>query len=56
MHLSSSATDHNASVPSRFDDEQEQRLTEPVILGERSLMGLALMRLFVGLLWFQQLF
>jgi thiosulfate dehydrogenase (quinone) large subunit len=35
---------------------QEAELKRPVILGEGSLVALALVRLFVGLLWFQQLF
>ncbi len=53
MRLSSSTMDSNAS---RLGDGQEQIRPEPVVLGERGLIGLALVRLFVGLLWFQQLF
>ncbi|HEV2582969.1 MAG TPA: hypothetical protein VGT44_19070 [Ktedonobacteraceae bacterium] len=33
-----------------------QRETQPVTLSERSLVGIAFVRVFVGYLWFQQLF
>lgn len=56
MHVSSSEADFNTFASSRTRARQGQLITEPVMLGERSLIGLALVRLFVGLLWFQQLF
>jgi hypothetical protein len=34
----------------------DQAVTTPITLSERSMTGLALIRIFVGYLWFQQLF
>ncbi|GAC1350081.1 MAG: hypothetical protein NVSMB27_29220 [Ktedonobacteraceae bacterium] len=56
MHLSSFTTASDPSVPSRPDDGHEYPRTEQVKLGERSVIELVLVRLFVGLLWFHQLF
>ncbi len=55
MHISSSAPHQDASIP--VDANEPTRTAfSPVQLGERSLFLLALLRIFVGLLWFQQLF
>ncbi|HLZ55387.1 MAG TPA: hypothetical protein VKR06_00455 [Ktedonosporobacter sp.] len=48
----SSVSDHETSAP----PGQGQAVLQPVTLSERSLMLLALVRILVGLLWFQQLF
>ncbi|MDQ2715020.1 MAG: hypothetical protein M3Z08_08945 [Chloroflexota bacterium] len=48
MHIASSPSDATP-VP------KETATASPVILGEQSLLLLALVRIFVGLLWFQQL-
>ncbi len=56
MRLSSSTTDSDSSAPFHPGDGQEDSRTEPTMLGERSVIGLTLVRLFVGLPWFQQLF
>ena len=50
----SSSPDSSAAAPARAADGEPQPL-QPVILSERSLTLLALVRMFVGLLWFQQL-
>ncbi len=50
MHLSSSRSD-----PPTITQEVPSAIQPPVVLSERSLILLALVRVFVGLLWFQQL-
>ena len=55
MALSSSVRRSGARVPGQVP-EQASSASEAVIVGEGSLFVLALVRLFVGLLWFQQLF
>jgi uncharacterized membrane protein YphA (DoxX/SURF4 family) len=46
----------SSSAKGRVSTATEQRETQPVTLSERSLVGLAFVRVFVGYLWFQQLF
>src|SRR5437588_11267358 len=53
MSISSSAGDRKRVA---VTGARESSTTTPVTLSERSMTGLALIRLFVGLLWFQQLF
>ncbi len=50
----SSSTDSSAAATESAVDAGPQPL-QPVMLSERSLILLALVRIFVGLLWFQQL-
>jgi thiosulfate dehydrogenase (quinone) large subunit len=53
MKSISSERDQPRSAPPTF---QEPPFVAPLILGEKSLHLLALVRMFVGYLWFQQLF
>jgi thiosulfate dehydrogenase [quinone] large subunit len=53
MHVSSS--DHPTTAHTRSEQHERDPL-RPVTLSERSLLLLALVRIFVGWLWFQQLF
>lgn len=55
MSLSSSVRGSDARVPGQ-PTKQASSAAEAVIVGEGGLFVLALVRLFVGLLWFQQLF
>lgn len=50
----SPATSRQPAVASTT--EQRDATTSPVTLSERSIFGVALIRIFVGYLWFQQLF
>ncbi|MGI9061020.1 MAG: hypothetical protein ACR2H5_20855, partial [Ktedonobacteraceae bacterium] len=54
MSISSSARDQEdvAAVQA----EERGASVAPITLSERSMIGLALLRVFVGYLWFQQLF
>lgn len=54
MRVSSSV--HKTSPGDALSEQQERILMRSVTLSERSLLLLALVRIFVGLLWFQQLF
>src|SRR5712692_273723 len=53
MSISSSANDRNSVAVTRA---KESCSSIPITLSERSMIGLALIRIFVGYLWFQQLF
>jgi thiosulfate dehydrogenase (quinone) large subunit len=53
MSISSSANDRNSVAVTRA---KENSSSIPITLSERSMTGLALIRIFVGYLWFQQLF
>ena len=53
MGISSSAKDRKQSA---VTSAKERSTTTPITLSERSITGLALLRMFVGYLWFQQLF
>jgi thiosulfate dehydrogenase [quinone] large subunit len=53
MSISSSANDRNSVAVTRA---KESSSSIPITLSERSMTGLALIRIFVGYLWFQQLF
>src|SRR5215469_17350066 len=53
MRISSSATERQHT---EVQQAQEIRTTSPITLSERSITGFALIRIFVGYLWFQQLF
>src|SRR5437899_5494255 len=53
MQLSSSRSDRAATPGSLEPASVESH--QPVVLGERSLALMALVRIFFGLLWFQQL-
>jgi hypothetical protein len=53
MSISSSANDRKRIAVTRA---KETSITIPITLSERSMAGLALIRIFVGYLWFQQLF
>src|SRR5215831_14790239 len=53
MSISSSA---NSRKQMAVPGANETNTTSQIILSERSITGLALIRIFVGLLWFQQLF
>jgi len=53
MSISSSANDHK---PVEAMSAKESSSSIPITLSERSITGLALIRIFVGYLWFQQLF
>ena len=53
MSISSSA---NERQHTDVTQAQEIRTTSPIILSEWSITGFALIRIFVGYLWFQQLF
>ncbi len=54
MSISSSASDHKRVAVTRA--KESSTTTTPITLSERSNTGLALIRIFVGYLWFQQLF
>jgi len=54
MSISSSASDHKRSAATGA--KESSNAIPPIILSERSITGLALIRIFVGYLWFQQLF
>ena len=54
MSISSSASDRNPVVVTGA--KESGAATIPITLSERSIIGLALIRMFVGYLWFQQLF
>ena len=53
MSISSSASDRKRLA---VTSAKERSTTTPITLSERSITGLALLRMFVGYLWFQQLF
>ena len=53
MSISSSANDRKSVAVTRA---KESSSSIPITLSERSVTGLALIRIFVGYLWFQQLF
>ncbi len=53
MNISSSANDRKPVAVTRA---KESCSSIPITLSERSMIGLALIRIFVGYLWFQQLF
>ena len=53
MSISSSANKRQKMVITRA---KESDTTTPITLSERSMVGLALIRIFVGYLWYQQLF
>jgi hypothetical protein len=53
MSISSSANDRKRIAVTRA---KESSSSIPITLSERSMTGLALIRIFVGYLWFQQLF
>lgn len=55
MSISSSAKNKGSLAASPTMDESEVGIAA-IILSERSMIGLALLRIFVGYLWFQQLF
>jgi hypothetical protein len=54
MSISSSANDRKRTAVTRA--KETAITTTPITLSERSITGLALIRIFVGYLWFQQLF
>src|SRR6266851_7146846 len=54
MSISSSAGDRKRIAVTR--DKEVSAAAIPITLSERSLTGMALIRIFVGYLWFQQLF
>src|SRR2546426_11423614 len=54
MSISSSAGDRKRVAVT--GTKESSTTTTPIILSERSITGLALIRIFVGYLWFQQLF
>ena len=54
MSISSSANDRKRTAVIRA--KETAITTTPITLSERSITGLALVRIFVGYLWFQQLF
>src|SRR6266496_24657 len=53
MSISSSANDRKRIAITKA---KETNITTPITLSERSITGFALIRIFVGYLWFQQLF
>lgn len=53
MNVSSSTRDRKRIA---VTSTKERSSTTPITLSERSITGLALLRMFVGYLWFQQLF
>ncbi len=55
MSISSSAKNKGSLAASPAMDESEASIAA-IVLSERSIIGLALLRIFVGYLWFQQLF
>jgi hypothetical protein len=54
MSISSSASDHKRTAATGAKESSHAAL--PITLSERSITGFALIRIFVGYLWFQQLF
>src|SRR6266571_5600321 len=54
MSISSSASDGKRIAATRA--KESSTTSTPITLSERSITGLALIRIFVGYLWFQQLF
>lgn len=56
MGISSSAHDRKGLASAAPAQMQRAASTMPVTLSERSITGYALIRIFVGYLWFQQLF
>ena len=54
MSISSSASDHKQTAVTGA--KESSHATLPITLSERSITGFALIRIFVGYLWFQQLF
>src|SRR5438874_12449895 len=54
MRISSSVSGHKRAATAGTRESSNAAL--PITLSERSITGLALIRIFVGLLWFQQLF
>ncbi len=54
MSISSSAGDRKRIAVTRTKEASATAI--PVTLSERSMTGMALIRIFVGYLWFQQLF
>ena len=54
MSISSSASDHKRTVVTGA--KESSKVSLPITLSERSITGFALIRIFVGYLWFQQLF
>ena len=54
MSISSSASDHKR--PAVTSAKESSNAALPITLSERSITGFALIRIFVGYLWFQQLF
>jgi hypothetical protein len=54
MHIPSSASDGKRIAVTRTKESSD--ITTPITLSERSITGFALIRIFVGYLWFQQLF
>src|SRR6266849_742092 len=54
MSIFSSA--HNQKASAASASRERAATTAPITLSERSVTGLALIRIFVGYLWFQQLF
>src|SRR5215471_64939 len=54
MSISSSASGHKRAAAT--DTKESNNVALPITLSERSINGLALIRIFVGYLWFQQLF
>src|SRR5215469_2336587 len=54
MSISSSASDRKGTAA--MGAKERSTPDTPITLSERSITGLALIRMFVGYLWFQQLF
>jgi hypothetical protein len=54
MSISSSASDHKRTAATGAKESSNS--APPITLSERSITGFALIRIFVGYLWFQQLF
>ena len=54
MSISSSASDHKQTAATGVKESSNAALS--ITLSERSMTGFALIRIFVGYLWFQQLF
>ena len=54
MSISSSASDHKRAAVTGA--KESSKVSLPITLSERSITGFALIRIFVGYLWFQQLF
>ena len=54
MSISSSASGHKGAAAT--DAKESSNAALSITLSERSITGFALIRVFVGYLWFQQLF